>query len=798
MSESCDAVREVRGYCVHCWSHCPTIATVENGVFTRVQPDKDHPNAVKALCPKALAGPELVYSPERIAHPMIRTRPKGDPDPGWKRISWDEALDITASRLNQIKAKYGAEAVAFHRSSNGGSQASDFNNWALRLNYAFGSPTNLSTTHICNWARDGVSSYTYGSGLFPEMEHSSCILIWGQNPHDTWLGIVRDIGKARKKGAKLIVIDPRETPLAKQADLWLQVLPGTDLEPALALLNVMISEGLYDRDFVLRWTTAPLLVRTDTGDLLRAEEIDGGRRGCYVVWDTGAGAPGVYEPQAVALPAGVEPALEGEYTVPLASGARVRCKSAFQLLAEAAGEVTPEKAERITKVHADKIRQAARLYATIKPASYYTWNGIEMQTNSSQINRAVCLLYTLTGNFDTRGSSRRMPHVMTSNVAGYEFLSPETERKRLGSDERPLGPAGLLQPQKATRASSRPNDFFRAVLEGIPFPMKALVSFGGNLIVGNPESHVAYKALSSLEFYVHAEHFMTPATQLADIVLPAASFWETWDVKAGFRHSQKASSHVQLRQAVVPPRHESKPDRDIIFALAQRLGLADKFWNGDTEQALNHVLKPCGLTLEELRRHPGGITLDLPVRERGYAEIDARTGCPRGFNTPTRRLEIFNQLFKDHGYDPIPISRQATGNGAPQGYPLLLTTFKLREYSHGSGRCLPMLRRLAPEPYVEIHPDNARELGVGDGEWVAIETEHGGMRAKARLTDTIMADVVATQHGWWQACPELNQPGYDLLSPAGSNVNLLFTTREYDPLLGTYQMKGVPCKIRKL
>ena len=799
MAGSHKDVHEVRGYCVHCWSHCPTVAIIENGVFTKVQPDTDHPNAVESLCPKALSGPELVYSPDRIKYPMMRTRPKGDSDPGWKRISWDEALDITASRLKEIKTKYGAEAVVFHRSSNGGSQSSDFNNWALRLNYVFGSPTNLSTTHICNWARDGLSYYTFGGFQFPEIEHSSCIMIWGQNPSDTWLGIVREIGKAKKKGGKLIVIDPRKTPLAEQADLWLQVLPGTDLELALSLLNVTISEGLYDRDFVMKWTTGPLLVRMDTYDLLKAEEIGGGKLDCYLVWDTCAQAPRIYDPLAVALPNDVQPALDGTYTVTLSSGARVSCKTTFQLLAEAAAEVNPEKAEKITRVPADKIRQAARMYNSIKPASYYSWNGIEMQANSSQINRAICLLFALTGNFYARGSNRFLPRVATNYVAGYDFLTPEAEQKRLGSSDRPLGPAGLLQPQKFTTGSSRPNDFFHAVLDGDPYPIKALVSFGGNMIIGNPESHVAHKALSSLEFYVHAELFMTPATQLADIVLPAASFWETWDVRTGFRHSEKTCSHVQLRQAALPPRHESKPDREIIFELARRLGLADKFWNGDIEQAMNYVLKPSGLSLEDLRRRPGGITLDLPpVRERGYAETNPETGSPRGVNTPSRRIELFCQLFKDHGYDPIPIYRPTTEDDARKEYPLVLTTFKLREYSHGMGRCLPMLRKLVPDPYVEIHPVKAQQMDIEDGEWVAIETAYGGMRAKAKLTEGIMVDVVATQHGWWQACMELKRPGYDPLSPDGSNVNLLFSTKEFDPILGTYQMKGVPCRVRKL
>ena len=131
-------------------------------------------------------------------------------------------------------------------------------------------------------------------------------------------------------------------------------------------------------------------------------------------------------------------------------------------------------------------------------------------------------------------------------------------------------------------------------------------------------------------------------------------------------------------------------------------------------------------------------------------------------------------------------------------YPLTLTNFKFLEYCHGWGRCLPSLRRLVPEPFVEINPVKAEELGIKDGEIVIIETPNGRIRVKAQLTDRVAPDVVCTQHGWWQECQELGLPSYDPYSPEGRNVNLLYSAKDWDPVLGTFQMKGYPCAIRKI
>jgi anaerobic selenocysteine-containing dehydrogenase len=146
------AIEQIHTYCAMCVSRCGVVAAVSDGVLTKVTPDPEHPNGF--ICVKGTAAPEIVYAPDRLRYPMVRTRPKGDPGPGWARISWDDALAITATRLLEIRARHGPEAVVFPVATPAGSAAIDFMPWAWRLANAFGSPNVVANTHICQWHRD--------------------------------------------------------------------------------------------------------------------------------------------------------------------------------------------------------------------------------------------------------------------------------------------------------------------------------------------------------------------------------------------------------------------------------------------------------------------------------------------------------------------------------------------------------------------------------------------------------------------------------------------------------------------
>jgi anaerobic selenocysteine-containing dehydrogenase len=255
------ATQQIQGFCALCRSRCGCISVVEDGKLVAVEPDPGHPTG-QSLCVKGRAAPELVYAPDRLLHPLRRTRPRGDADPGWVRISWDEALDWTADRMREAAARGGPEAVAFGVTTPSGTAVSDGFGWIERLIRLFGSPNTIWGEELCAWHRDYGTAYTFGVDIgVPDFARTGCLLLWGHNPSVSFLAQATAAADAKARGAALVVVDPRRAGLANRADQWLRVRPGTDGALALGLAEVMIAEGWYDREFIEMWSTGPFLVR---------------------------------------------------------------------------------------------------------------------------------------------------------------------------------------------------------------------------------------------------------------------------------------------------------------------------------------------------------------------------------------------------------------------------------------------------------------------------------------------------------------------------------------------------------
>jgi anaerobic selenocysteine-containing dehydrogenase len=328
-----------------------------------------------------------------------------------------------------------------------------------------------------------------------------------------------------------------------------------------------------------------------------------------------------------------------------------------------------------------------------------------------------------------------------------------------------------------------------------------MIGFGANLLLAHAGGHRGRQALEALDFYVHADLFMNPTAELADIVLPVASAFEREALKIGFEISSEAQSLVQLRRRVVPQQGEARSDTEIVFELASRLGLGAQFWDGDIQAAYRYQLGPSGVSLEALREQPGGVRVPQQTRYRKFAEQQG--GVPHGFNTPTRKVELYSETMLEHGYPPLPefeeplISPVSRPDLAEQ-YPLTLTCAKHSLFCETQHRALPSLRRQAMDPEVELHPATAAERGIHPGDWVRIETPEGSVRARARLNATLKPNVVCGQHGWWQACPEIGAPGYDPFSPEGANFNLIIGSQAIDPVSGSVPHRAYLCQIHPL
>ena len=204
-----------------------------------------------------------------------------------------------------------------------------------------------------------------------------------------------------------------------------------------------------------------------------------------------------------------------------------------------------------------------------RPVAYYAWSGVEQQTGATDIARAIAQLYALTGCLDDRGGNVLFTPVPTANVAGTDIPAAGSPTPALGLADRPLGPSRF--------GHVTTDELYRAILEGQPYPVRGLVTFGSNLLVSHADGHRGRAALAALDFYVHADLFMNPTAELADIVLPVASCFECEALRPGFEVSADAQAHVQLRQPVVAPRGEARSDTEIIFDLACRLGLGRAF-----------------------------------------------------------------------------------------------------------------------------------------------------------------------------------------------------------------------------
>jgi anaerobic selenocysteine-containing dehydrogenase len=363
----------------------------------------------------------------------------------------------------------------------------------------------------------------------------------------------------------------------------------------------------------------------------------------------------------------------------------------------------------------------------------------------------------------------------------------------VGRAERPLGPARF---GSLTAAS-----LYRAILESKPYPVRGLIGFGANLLLAHANGGHGRTALAALDFYACADLFMTPTAALADVVLPVASCFEREALKIGFEISPEAQSLIQLRPAVVPPPGEARPDTEIVFDLAARLGLGAQFWNGDIEAAWRHQLGPSGVTLEQLRAAPAGVRVSLKTRYARHAEPDA-SGHARGFATPSRKVEFHCETFLDHGYAPLPdfeepqVGPTARPDLAAR-FPLILTVAKPTLFCQSQHRALPSLRQRAPHPEVELHPAAARARGIASGDWVRLETPEGSVRVRARLNPDLDPRVVVGEHGWWQACAELDAPGYDPFSPDGANLNRIIGTAAVDPISGTASLRSYLCEVRR-
>jgi len=450
----------------------------------------------------------------------------------------------------------------------------------------------------------------------------------------------------------------------------------------------------------------------------------------------------------------------------------------FDQLAERVRSCTPEWAEKITWIPADKIKESARLFANTRPASVEWGVAIEHTPNCFQTVRAVALLPGITGNIDIPGGWILGMRVIDDIPILLDNLTDEMKEKRLGADR-----YKLLSGRNAPFPSAHIPTLMKAIRTGKPYPVKAFLNFGNNTLATYANAKQAYETLLRLDFLSVMDLYMTPTAELADIVLPAASWLEVDEVVGlPFR-----SYNFALIQQKVIQIGECRQDEEVLIDLARRLNLAVGIES--LEDLYNTQLKKLGITFDELKEKG---FLSVPMRYRKFEE--------RGFNTPSGKVELYSSIMEKYGYDPLPYYQEPPESplSTPelaQDYPLILTTGgRTPYYFHSEYRQIPSLREKHPAPLVEINPRTADELDIRDGEWVWIQTVRGRIKQRARLAKGIHPRVVHIEHGWW--FPEEPGPEHGIWN---SNANILTNNAPpYDPAMGTYQLRALLCKIYKV
>lgn len=673
----------VPSICANCMTQCGISAHVEDGKLVKITSLKGHP--LSKLCIKAQAIPDMVYAKDRITHPLRKVNGE------WKQISFDEALDVITDKLNETKEKHGAKALAMYV----GLGFHAYSRIASRFASVYGTPNYSSGTSQCAGASmigQGLTLSNHGIMIRESYEGTRCMIAWGINPYHSDLRRAIEIQSAKKKGAKLIVIDPRRTRLAKEADIHVQIRPGTDCALALGMMNVIIAEELYDKGFVKDWTIG------------------------------------------------------------------------FDELKEHVREYTPEAVEKITWIPAETIKQIARLYATSKPAVLVQYWSLEHCTSGVQHCRATTVLAAITGNINIDGGNVFYPmfRMKRTRIKDGPSLS-----EAIGGIRWPLFDGVIGEDQGLALPD--------AIIDGKPYPIKAMIVQSGNPCLSFPNSKRVREAFNKLDFLVVHDFYMTETAKFADIFLPSVFPTEQ---EVMFDYALNGAPVLFLGRKAIEPPEGCIHDWRLWIELAGKMGYADYFpWQSEHE-FYEYILESTSIPLGELMKHPAGVWHCDPKERRQYLK--------EGFSTPSGKVEIFSQKLKDYGFDPLPTFTEPqesliTRPDLAQKYPfVMLNGTRELVFSNTQHRNVDRLRKLVPEPLVEINSDSAKGVGIADGDMVVIESPTGSIKMKAKVTGDILPGIVSIPKGWPEA-----------------DSNLLIGEGDRDPITGYCGLRTQLCQVRK-
>ena len=409
----------------------------------------------------------------------------------------------------------------------------------------------------------------------------------------------------------------------------------------------------------------------------------------------------------------------------------------FEALCDHVRDYSPEKVADITGVSAETIRVIARTYARKKPANIIYGAALEHCISGVQANRAIAILIGITGNLETFGGNVWQPRPPKGLTFGNLRLPEKVDLDSGIGAEYPVYNKITME----RTAMAIPD----AILYGKPYPIKALIVHGTEPLSIWPNTLKMKQALKSLDLMVVIDLFLTETAEMADVVLPAASFLETGQFKD---YTGTGPAVVAIGEPAINPIGESHEDWKIIAEMGTALGYGEYFPWRDSDELFQFLLGPTGITLEQLKCNRGGIS---------YAHWEQKRYLKEGFNTPSGKFEIYSKTLAGYSYHPLPtyIEPAESPLSRPDlyaDYPFILVTgIKTRYYTHSRHRNVEFLHKQMPEPLLTINLEDASRLGIQSGEKVLVESPRGGIRLIADPSEDVRPGVVMMQHGWQES-----------------------------------------------
>ncbi len=677
--------------CPWCSVGCRLYAVSRNRFVARIEFDYDHSGIVNKgkLCPKGVASYQYASSRDRLKKPLKRVGEKGEGK--FVEITWDEALNIIVEKIKEIKEKYGPNAIGFL----GSERISVEDNYVLqKLARAIGTNNIDFPGRYCQSSNVAARTRVFGNphqtNPFDDVAKTKVVLIWGYNPAETnpvFYG--QYIEKAiLDNDAKLIVTDPRNTRGHKYAHIHLKPYPGTDLAVALAMLNVIITEELYDKEFVEKRTTG------------------------------------------------------------------------FNQLKEKIKDYTPEWAEKISGVPAEDIRNAARTLATQGPATILVNEGINQHVYGLETSLAIADLIAITGNIGKEGV---FSGVFPGAHCGLCAACIGINNAVLPNGKPVTNDAARMELEKlwGFNIPDKPGMDLTTMIQSLADgKLKMLYIVGVNIAKSAPNTNWVKECLSKSEFLVVQDIFLTDTAMYADIVLPAASWFEKTATAIS------ANRRVQRSFKAANPPGEAKPDWFILVEIARKLGLGSYFKYENTDEILREVNRAIpilkGATPERLNNNLSGCFFPCPDEEH---------------DTPRLFLEKF--ATDDGKAHLVPVDYISPPEVPDEEYPFWLTNYRYVGHFHTrtmSG-VSPSLTKRWDENYAEINTVDAERLGIKDGDQVKIETRRGYIIVRAKVTPHIREGVIAVPFHW--------------------DANVL-TIEKTHPKTKMPQLKAVACRVSKI